>query len=131
MKFTGTLSWLSARQNGVSKAGNNWEKVEFVVTEAVEKYPNEMLFTAFNDKLQMFQGLNVGDTVDVDYDSHVRDWTDAKGNARKSLELTLYKIQRVGQEGQTTPVPAQLPTQAIPTNQKINFNEQQDDGLPF
>lgn len=131
MKFTGTLSWLSARQKGVSKTGNQWEKVELVVTEAAEKYPNEMLFTAFNDKLQLFQGMNIGDMVDVDYDSRVRDWTDSKGNARKSLELTLYKIQRVGQAGQTTPAPAQLPNQAMPTQQPINFNDSQDDGLPF
>lgn len=128
MRFTGILTWISTKQNGTSKSGNNWEKVDFTVTENAERYPNVMLFTAFNDKLQQFQGLNIGDMVEVDYDSRVRDWTDNNGNPRKSLELTLFRIQRPGQvpTQPTTPTPAPAPAQSI------NFNEPQDnDGLPF
>ena len=124
MRFSGQLTWVSTKQGGVSKAGNNWEKVEFTVSENTDRFPNVLLFSALNDKIAQVLALNIGDMVDVDYDAKVRDWTDNKGNARKALELSLFRIQRAGQA-------AQAPAPAAPA-QPINFNQPQgNDGLPF
>ena len=119
MKFTGLLTWLSPKQEGVSKKGGNWEKVEFTVVENVDRYPSTLLFTAFgSEKIGAMMGFNLGDLVEVDYDARVRDWTDSQGNPRKSLELTLYTIKAAGQ-----PAPITVAQQPVSAPNTINFGE--------
>jgi len=126
MKFQGTLTWMSPVAEGVSKAGNAWRKVEIVITEDVERYPNEILVSAFNARVDTLANLQIGQRVEVDYDARVRIWKNAAGEDRRSLELNLYTIaplnavQTVAQPVMQPAQPIQAqPAQAAP---KINFD---------
>ena len=56
--------------SGVSKAGNNWSKQEYVL-ETQEAYPKKIFFSFFGDRADQFP-LEVGDNVRLsfDIDSH-------------------------------------------------------------
>lgn len=126
MKFIGRLTWLSPKQEGTSKAGNHWEKVDFVVTENIDRYPSQILCSAMNDKIGQLMGINIGDLVELDYDLHVRDWTTQAGEQRKSMDASLYRITslEVRQAATETQGYAATPQQAAPSPaSQINFNE--------
>lgn len=126
MKFQGTLTWMSAVTQGVSKAGNEWRKVEIVITEDVERYPNELLISAFNARVDTLANMRIGQRVEVNFDARVRVWHTAAGEERRSVELNLYTIapldavQTIAQPAQPVAQPIQAqPAQAAP---KINFD---------
>ena len=141
MKFIGKLTWCSTKQEGTSKAGNHWEKVDFVVTENIDRYPSQVLCSAMNDKIGQLIGINIGDLVEIDFDLRVRDWTTQAGEARKSMDASLYRITSLEARQEAAPAIAQAeptgyaapPQQASPytTGTQISFNEPQQDGLPF
>lgn len=89
MIFTGKISFISPKTEGTSQAGNAWKKVEIVVTESGTNYPNELLATAMNDRLEQFAGIKVGDEVTVEYDLRVREY-----NGRHYMNAMLYKISK-------------------------------------
>lgn len=125
MKFVGFLTYVSPKTEGDSRNGNHWEKLEFVVTEQAERYPNTLLFTAFGgEKIGKFVELNIGDLVEVDYDARVRDWTDSQGNARKSLDLSMYTIRVVGNQPAAPQPVAQPMMQPQPSQAAIKFTEE-------
>lgn len=125
MKFTGLITWFSPKQEGVSKKGSNWEKVEFTAVENVERYPSTLLFTAFGgDKISALLGFNIGDLVEINYDARVRDWTDSQGNARKSLDLSMYTIRVVGNQPAAPQPVAQPVMQPQPSQAAIKFTEE-------
>ena len=134
MKFVGNLTWLSTKQEGTSKAGNHWEKVDIVVTENVDRYPNQVLCSALNDKISQLVGINIGDLVEIVFDLRVRDWTTKTGEQRKSMDASLHRITQLEARQEAAPETqgfAATNQQAAPTpNSQINFNEAQDE-LPF
>lgn len=116
---------MSPVADGVSKAGNAWRKVEIVITEDVERYPNEILVSAFNARVDTLARLQIGQRVEVDYDARVRIWKNAVGEERRSMELNLYTIAPLDAM-QTIAQPAQpvQPAQPIARPaQQITFNE--------
>lgn len=121
MKFTGKLTWCSTKQEGTSKAGNHWEKVDFVVTENVDRYPCQVLCSAMNDKIDQLIGINIGDLVELDFDLRVRDWITKDGDQRKSMDASLWHIVSLEKQ------PAPKQPQPVPQSQP----EQQDEEPPF
>lgn len=102
MTFQGKITYISPKTEGTSQAGNAWAKVDIVVTESGTNYPNELLVTAMNDRLDQFKGIKVGDMVTVDYDLRVREY-----NGRRYQNASLYKITKVeAAETATAPAPA-------------------------
>ena len=102
MTFQGKITYISPKQEGTSQAGKAWQKVDIVVTETGTNYPNELLVTAMNDRLEQFKGIKEGDMVTVDYDLHVREY-----NGRRYQNASLYKIAKVEvAETATAPSPA-------------------------
>lgn len=147
MKFEGKLTWVSSKQEGTSAAGNAWAKVDIVVTENNTAYPNELLATAWNDKLEQFAGIKVGDDVVVEFDMKVREY-----NGRRYQDIKLWKIAKAGQPVQTATAPQPQAETAVmtPTAAKVadlfqaapvatarkkddhDFNQpDENDGLPF
>lgn len=146
MKFEGKLTWVSSKQEGTSAAGNSWAKVDIVVTENNTAYPNELLATAWNDKLEQFAGIKVGDDVVVEYDMKVREY-----NGKRYHDVKLWKITKAGEAPQAATMPQPATEQAVmtPTAAKVadmfqaapiaptkktqkDFNQpDESDGLPF
>lgn len=61
--------------NGTSKAGKEWNKQEFVI-ETTDQYPKSVCFTLFGDKVELIQGLNIGDEVNVSFNIESREFNE-------------------------------------------------------
>ena len=69
-------------QQGVSKAGNNWKKQEYVL-ETLDSYPKKVKFDFFGDRADQYP-LEVGDVITLSYDIESREfngrwYTDIRG----------------------------------------------------
>lgn len=106
-------------QSGTSKAGNEWQKVEFIVEESGEAYPDTLCITAFNEKVGELAGINPGDEVEVEFNCRVNEY-----NGRAYNSLSMFKIEKAA----TPQAPAPLPEQQPFEKQQ---GSQTDDGLPF
>jgi len=84
-KFTGEITKVFDVAQGVSKAGNAWKRVDFVVSEVTGDFPQSSKFTLFGEeKVDNFMKYNkVGDTVDVSFNLKSREH---EGNVYNSLD---------------------------------------------
>ncbi|WP_269542632.1 DUF3127 domain-containing protein [Cerasicoccus fimbriatus] len=67
--------------------GSGFNKREFVVTTAEEKYPQDIKFETVKDKTSLLDGVSEGDEVTVSFDVRGREW---KGNYY--VNLNAWKI---------------------------------------
>ena len=128
-------------QTGTSQSGKAWQKREFIIEETVGNYPNSLVITAFGDRVEKLNTLQVGDYVTARFDTQVREY-----NGRAFNNITLYDIthqQEQAQQMQQAYMGA--PQQAIPaqyqaapaqpyqpmTAQPIQQQGQRGDDLPF
>jgi hypothetical protein len=121
LTLKGKLSKILESESGISKAGNQWKKQDFVI-ETADQYPKKVCFTLFNDKVSMLTGFSAGDEVEVSFDVESREY-----NNKYFHNLNAWKIERAGDKragGDFTPpvTAADVPPEP--------FDEQPDD-LPF
>ena len=69
-------------QQGVSKAGNNWKKQEYIL-ETLDSYPKKVKFDFFGERADQYP-LEVGDVITLSYDIESREfngrwYTDIRG----------------------------------------------------
>ena len=69
----GKVTEILMPQNGVSKAGKEWNKRDFVI-ETLDQYPKTICFTMFGDKATVLNDIKVGDTVDVYFNVESREF---------------------------------------------------------
>lgn len=112
MDFTGKITEVLPLQQGTSKQGNPWMKQEYIITDATQRTPKNLLFEVFGqDKLQAFN-LRVGDEITVNLDPDVRKYTDKNGVQRASCSLSAWGILRGGVPVRVTPNQAAYANQA-------------------
>ena len=116
MKLKGTIQRILPMQSGTSKAGNEWQKVEFVVEEVNAPHPDIVCISAMNDHVQELLGFNAGDIVEVEFSCRCNDY-----NNRVYNSISLFKITKDG-----ISAPVQPQQQPIPLQEK-----EQGDDLPF
>jgi hypothetical protein len=71
--ITGVVKKILPIEQGETKSGSSWQKQSFVIT-TVDKYPKDVCFTTFGDKLSLIGELNVGASVDVSYNLSSREY---------------------------------------------------------
>ena len=69
---------------GVSKAGNQWKKQEYVL-ETLDSYPKKVKFDFFGDRADQYP-LEVGDIITLSYDIESREF-----NGRWYTDIRGYK----------------------------------------
>jgi hypothetical protein len=74
MEVKGRVEQILPVQSGVSKAGKEWSKQEFVI-ETEEQFPKKVCFTLFGDKLSLLNGINVGSEVEVAFNLESREFS--------------------------------------------------------
>lgn len=95
--------------SGVSKAGNNWSKQEYVL-ETQEAYPKKVHFSFFGDRANQYP-LNVGDTVNLSFDIDSHEYNGkwfTSINGWKAEKIDAAAPQAAAQQpvaGATSPVP--------------------------
>lgn len=101
MEVEGKIIQKLPPQSGVSKAGNNWSKQEYVL-ETQEAYPKKIFFSFFGDRANQYP-LNVGDTVRLSFDIDSHEF-----NGRWFTNINGWKAEKID----TTA--AQQPTATAP-----------------
>lgn len=94
-------------QSGTSKAGNQWQKQDFIL-ETGGQYPRKVCICLFGDNVEKFP-LQVGQSVTASVDIESREF-----NARWYTDVRAWNVVYNGQQ-QGAPAPA--PTATAPTAQ--------------
>ena len=130
MEVVGKIILKLPLQSGVSQAGNNWKKQEYVL-ETEDSYPKKVHFDFFGDKADQFP-LNIGDRVRLSFDIESREY-----NGRWYTSIRGWKAEAAASaaaaEGpqQGPAVAAAAPAGApVPPPPAFNTPEASDD-LPF
>ncbi len=110
--------------SGVSKAGNNWSKQEYVL-ETQEAYPKKIFFSFFGDRANQYP-LNVGDTVKLSFDIDSHEF-----NGRWFTNINGWKAEKIDATAAGQPQPMAQP-QAAPMPPMPDFgSSDSNDDLPF
>lgn len=108
MEVEGKIIMALPEQSGVSRAGNNWKKREYVL-ETQETYPKKVHFVLFGDRADQYP-LNIGDTVRVSFDINSREF-----NGRWYTSIDAWKVEPVtGAPAAAAPAPAYGAAPAAP-----------------
>lgn len=107
--FKGIVSYVSAVQNGTSKAGKAWSKVDVVLTydKTKPEYPKEIAFSVMNDNIAKFS-LLAGNEYEVDVDFSVREY-----QGRRYMSASCWKAT-LTQSNAPTPAPTQVASASEP-----------------
>jgi len=122
MEITGIIEKVLPLESGVTKAGADWQKQNFIVTnnEGYDDKKQIFCFEIFGEeKVQNFNKFNkVGDSVKVDFNISTNEW--------KDKYFTSLQAWKVFKSEQVTAMPS-AETFAPATNIK----EDEPDDLPF
>lgn len=110
MEIEGTVTMALGRQEGVSKAGNNWKKDEYVL-ETPGQYPHKVKFTIFGDRADQFK-LEVGKNYVISCDIDSREF-----NGRWYTDVNVFSV-RPAEGGQQ--MPADVPPMDIPASAPVS-----------
>ena len=118
MKIEGIFQGMDPVQNGVSKAGNSWQKTYFEIITNEGERSRRVAFCAFGSSVEQVKAVPKGATVEVKFNAESSDYIDKKGRKRYDTELRCYGlavITRQSMQPQYMPQPpytyAQQPAQ--------------------
>lgn len=125
MEIQGKVIAALPMESGTSKAGNAWQKRNFVI-ETTGQYPKKICLQLFGDKVNGCP--NVGEEVKVSFDIDSREY-----NGRWYTQLNAFKVERPqaaepAYPTQPTPAPAPAYDSFPPPP---DYNQADDDDLPF
>lgn len=90
LEIRGRVSHLLPMQSGVSAAGREWKKQEFVI-ETQEQFPRSVCFTLFgDDKVNMIAGIEIGTEVNVFFNLESREY-----QGRWYSNINAWKVDKV------------------------------------
>ena len=81
-------------ESGTSQTtGKEWKSREFVAEEIEDvQYPNQVLLRLGGENVKLIDGVNVGDTVELGFNSRVRSFQTRDGKTMKSQENNCWKV---------------------------------------
>jgi len=121
LQVKGKIEQILNPESGVSRAGNEWKKQEFVI-ETREQFPRKVCFTLFNDKNALLEKLKEGDEVEVSFNIESREF-----NGKWYHNINAWKIDKVTGEPQMPEPPPEFRLEDIPPEPE----EEGSDDLPF
>jgi len=89
LSVKGKIERILEPESGVSRAGNQWNKQEFVI-ETEEQFPRKVCFTLFGDKTSLIEPLSVGEEVEVSFNIESREY-----NGKWFHNINAWKIDKV------------------------------------
>ena len=99
MNIRGTIKVI----NDTMVVSEKFKKRDFVVTTE-EQYPQDILIQMTQDKCDVLNSYNVGDSVDVSINIRGREWTSPSGEVKYFNTIEGWRIEKL-----TAPAP-QAPT---------------------
>ncbi|MEN8118616.1 MAG: DUF3127 domain-containing protein [Bacteroidota bacterium] len=95
----GKIQQILKPESGVSRAGKEWKKQEFVI-ETDDQYPKKVCFTLFGEKADMVNGLAEGQDVEVSFNVESREY-----NGKWFHNVNAWKIDKPAEENLPEPPP--------------------------
>lgn len=115
-QLTGTIKAI----NDTVQVSEKFKKREFVVTDNDEMYPQDIQFQLAQDKCDVLDAYNVGDSITVSFNLRGREWTNPQGEVKYFNTLDAWRIEQA----------KQAPAQPQPMAEDLPTGEGEDD-LPF
>lgn len=130
MEIKGKIIVALPAQGGVSKAGKEWSRQDYVI-ETQEKYPKKIAFSVMNDNIMNFE-LTIGQEVDIHVDINATEWNGKWYNSITCWKATVYNSgqQAAPSQPNYATKPPQQSASPQPTQQQMFGNDNKDD-LPF
>ena len=75
MEIKGKIVQILEPVSGISKAGRDWSKQEFVIEIPDEQFPKQVCFTLFGDKTSLLNGIQSGTEVNVSFSIESREFS--------------------------------------------------------
>lgn len=122
MDFTGLIKYVSPVQTGTSKGGTQWRKLEAVLEEVGQQYPQSIVITQMGDVIDQ-QRLVVGRVAKVYLGARANEH-----NGRWFNSITCWKVENIG--GAPVQPTYQQPTYQQPSVPVQSVPENKED-LPF
>ncbi len=125
MEIQGKIIQILPEQGGVSKAGNEWKKQEYIL-ETHDQYPKKICFQIFGaDKIAQ-AAIQAGEELTVSIDIDSREW-----QGRWFTSINAWKVERTPTAASGAPVtPDNVVPAAAPTAPDFGPANPIDD-LPF
>lgn len=101
MSVKGRLIQVLPVQSGVSKAGNEWNKQEFVIETVEDQFPRKVCFTLFGDKVSLLNGIKPNEEIEVAFNLESREF-----NGRWFTNVNAWRINPAQAEQYAAPVPS-------------------------
>ena len=121
MQVKGTLQQILKLESGVSKAGKEWKKQDFILVTN-EQFPKTVCFTLFGDKISLIDGISEGSEVEVFFSVESRDF-----NGKWYHNINAWKIERAGASNAPKTYPPEFSIGDIPPEP----GEDSGNDLPF
>ncbi len=112
MKLKGNIKLIRE----IQQISDKFKKREFVVTENSGQYPQHIIFQATQDRVDLLDGFNIGDSVEVKFNLRGREWTNPEGEVKYFNSMDCWALSK---EEQTEQIPEAIK------------QDGEDDDLPF
>ena len=124
MDITGKIKLINETKEYGS---NGFRKRELVVTTE-EQYQQDLLVEFIQDKCDILNSYNVGDSVKVDINLRGREWQSPQGEIKYFNSIQGWRIEKLSLESNPN-IPPVPPAEAFEPADDVNDNEPDD--LPF
>lgn len=128
MEITGKIIVVLPPQSGVSQAGNNWKKQEYVL-ETEETYPKKVHFDFFGERADQYNWIKIGDRIRLSFDIESREY-----NNRWYTSIRGWKAEKADDTAQAAAPQDPVATMAAPAAPMPDFTQSDNnssDDLPF
>lgn len=122
IQVKGTVIQILKPESGISKAGKEWKKQEFVI-ETNEQFPKKVCFTLFGDKSSLLDGITEGAEVEVFFSVESRDF-----NGKWFHNINAWKIETASSATAAKSYPPEFSRGEIPPPEQGDDN---GNDLPF
>lgn len=112
-------------KSGDIQVSASFKKSELVVTTD-EQYPQHILIEFAQDKCDLVDPYQIGESVKVSINLRGREWVNPQGETKYFNSIRGWRIERLAGSPQTPPMPS---AQAFAPD--TNYNEDEPDNLPF
>ena len=107
---------------------NGFRKREVVVTTE-EQYPQHILVEFVQDKCDLLNKHNVGETVKISINLRGREWTNPQGEVKYFNSVQGWRIESLQTDQGESGMPPMPPIEAFEPAEELN--EEDHDDLPF
>ena len=125
MEIQGKIKMIGETQTFGS---NGFRKREIVITTE-EQYPQHILVEFVQDKTELLNNYQVGQSVKININLRGREWVNPQGETKYFNSIQGWRIENLQPEGGTNEMPPMPPADVFePVN---DLNEEDHDDLPF